>query len=277
MIAYLNWVDRFVPPRPRVVAYTDGFWESDAATRNRPEVSRIAREVAVGDDLAPYLSKRAEHKGFAPAKYNGDGHLISSKWRDKDFALNAYGVHHMHLEPATVDECDNSSDTLLFVEFSRDHARLVMVGDHDSFDSPELETAVLKSRLGSGFELKGIRGPRDGGYTPQERNALARAGICTVTSIDGRVLISSSVSTAGIADRVTMYGQRLLRQLAELNKLADDAQWVAKLFESCNLPPPDLAELEWQMLYDSLLLRDLRSGETFGIVEGPRGFARRSS
>lgn len=162
MITYLNWVDRFVPPRPRRVEYSDGFWESDAAMRSRPEVSRIVREVAAGGDLAPYLSKRAEHKGFAPAKYDGGGRLISSKWRDKDFALNAYGVHHMHLEPARVDECANSSGALLFVEFNRDHARLVMVGDHDSFDSQELEAAVLKSRLGSSFELKGILGPRDG-------------------------------------------------------------------------------------------------------------------
>lgn len=76
---------------------------------------------------------------------------------------------------------------------------------------------------------------------------------------------------------MTMRGQRILRQLIELDKLADDANWVAKLFEICTLPPPELVELEWQMLYDSLLLRDLRSGETFGLVEGPRGFAQRSS
>lgn len=262
---YMNWADRFVPARPRRVAYLDGFW-SDEAWRHKDAVLELSRKVEAGDDLTGHLSSLVDFRGYSPSRYDSQGRLISSKWRDKDFALNAYNVHHLHFveRPARTKE-------LLFVEFTRDVAVFVMVGDHNSFDAEDLEQRIIEARARNGKELKGILGPASGGYTAAERNELARAGISTLASVGGKVVMGATISTAGTSDYTSMHAGRVLRTLGQIDPKLDDSQWVSELFTGGKVPKPDSAQLEWVLCFTNLVLIDRASQAAFPVVEGRRG------
>ena len=263
---YVNWADRFISQRPRRVAYLDGFWDSDLAWRMRDAVLAIEQQVASGGDLTGYLSSQVAFKGFAPYRYDDNGLLLSSKWRDKDFALNAYNVHHLHFK-----QRPGRSKELLFAEFTRDLAVFIIVGDHDSFDGPELEGCILEARARNGHDLKGIMAPTSGGYTAAERNELARAGISTIAVVDGKVVIGASVSTAGTSDYASMQAQKLLRALAKWDEKLDDIKWVEDLFGGSREQCPTAPKLEWLLSHTSLLLIERTAKAAFPIVEGRCG------
>ncbi|MGE3227881.1 MAG: hypothetical protein AB7J30_00380 [Hyphomicrobium sp.] len=263
---YVNWADRFVPRRPRRVVYLDGFWGTDLAWRYRDAVLELEKKVVAGVDLTLHLSSQVDFRGFSPSRYDSNGLLISSKWRDKDFALNAFNVHHLHFK-----ERPGRSKELLFVEFTRDVAVFVMVGDHESFDGPELEGRIVEARARNGHELKGIMAPTSGGYTATERNELARAGISTMAVVDGKVVISASVSTAGTSDYTSMHAARILRAIAATDQKLDDAQWVANIFSQSGIAMPEAPKMEWLLNYTNLVLIERRAQTAFPIVEGRRG------
>ena len=262
---YVNWADRFVPARPRTVIFLDEFW-TEAARRLKDAVLEIARKIEVGKDLSGHLSSLVQFRGYAPGRYDDHGRLIGSKWRDKDFALNAYNVHHLHFA-----ERPGRSDELLFVEFTRDAAVLVMVGDHESFDGPELERRILEARARSGHELKGILGPSSGGYTASERNELARAGISTFAVVEGKVVLAASVSTAGTSDYTSLQAGRMLRALGEIDSKLDDPRWVAQMFDGASIERPKSPQFEWLLNFTNLVLVERQSRAAFPIVEGRRG------
>ena len=266
---YVNWADRFVPARPRRVVFLEGFW-SDEAWQQKNAVLELVRKVEAGADLTRHLSSLVDFRGYAPDRYDQDGKRVSSKWRNNDFALNAYNVHHLHLA-----ERPARSKELLFAEFTRDVAVFVMVGDHESVDGAELERRILEARARNGHELKGILAPGDGGFTPAERNELARAGISTFAAIDGKVVIGASVSTAGTSDYTSMHAGRMLRTLAEMDHKLDDSEWLAALFRDANIEQQDGTRLEWLLNFSNLVLIDRASRAAFPVIEGRRGLPAR--
>ena len=267
---YVNWAERFIPQRPRCVVYIAGFWEADLAWRHRNAVVELEKKVIAGTDLTQHLSSQVDFRGFAPARYDSNGLLISSQWRDKDFALNAYNVHHLHFK-----ERPGRSKELLFVEFTRDVATFVMVGDHGSFDGPELERRIVEARARNGHELKGITAPTSSEYTAAERNELARAGFCTMAVVDGKVVISASVSTAGTSDYASRHAGRLLRAIAKTDEKLDDAEWVADIFSGSKIAVPEAPQLEWLLNYTNLFLIERSARTAFPIVEGRLGLPAR--
>jgi hypothetical protein len=266
LVAYLNWRDRFITPRARRVMYLNGFWESDTAWRFRDKIQEIERLVALGADMEPYLSTRVHERGFAPSMTHSNGQLQDSKWRDKDFALNAYSMHHLHLQK------NKKADELLFAEFGRSTATFVMLGTHATFDSEELEMKMLLARAKSDqFVLKGVRGPVGGGYTAAERNELARAGISTMTSIDGNVVLGAMVATSAHSNFTSSQSGQICSALRDLDVKIDDRRWVVDLFENANRELPENADFRWQLADGNLLLIETSSRTAFSIVVGRQG------
>ncbi len=269
MCVYLNWIARMIPPRPRKVRCATGFWHTEVGRRRRETVAELIELIEAGGDLAPHCSGRAEHKGFALDRYDADGRLLNHKWRDKDFALNALGVHHLHLgDDATGG---SRSDDLLFVAFGRDEAVCVMVGGHRHIKEeglPELEARVLEAS----FDVAPGRGAIEmPGWTPSERFQLARAGFTMSAVVNGQVVMSIPISNAGM--RVTMmhHASRILRALAHVDELIDDPQWVGNLFEKYGDAPPTVPDFEWVLSYGNLLLRERRTDTAFCIIEDRLG------
>ena len=167
---YLNWARRFIPKRPREVSFSPSFWDAPLAKKVASELASLEARIRSGEDLTPHLSNLVQKRGFVPARFRKGGRVKSPEWEDKDYALNAYDAHHLHIAP------NGKGDELLYGCFRRDAALLLIVGDHNSFDDGSLAAAVSEARADAGhLVLKGILGPATP-YTPKERNELARTG-----------------------------------------------------------------------------------------------------
>jgi len=122
---YLNYFGRFIPARHRGVMYASRFW-TPRAFRHGAEVAVLEAKIRRGEDLSEHLAP-----SLGRYRYTSDNHR---RWEpERDLALNAFGTYHLHLRP-------NGGDSLMFVAFSRDEARMVMVGDHRSFDDGSLSS-----------------------------------------------------------------------------------------------------------------------------------------
>jgi hypothetical protein len=145
IVHYLNYASRFIPPRPRQVSYAAGFW-TPRALEFFPHIFAIEREVGMGVDLTPRLSKKLAWDGFAARKRLDQKR--PAKWASKDFALNAFGVHHLHIGELNKTGSIKKADELLYVRFFRDWSAFIMIGDHESFDDGSLDLLQEVARGG---------------------------------------------------------------------------------------------------------------------------------
>ena len=124
------------------------FLRDGSGELHREAVYQLAKKIEAGDDLTPFLSDRIARFGYVSSA-NKRSKSRGVEWQDKDYALNAFDTHHLHLKPA-------GTKALLYVCFSRDHAFLVMLGDHKSFDDGTLAQALEGDRvalIGQSFGL----------------------------------------------------------------------------------------------------------------------------
>ena len=133
----------------------------------------------------------------------------------KDFALNALGVHHLHVShpPSSAGPVPRREREIIFVEFVPNYARFVLAGTHDDFHSERLVTAVARMRALMGFTFKGIslREPT----TPlSDLMPLATHGLSFSTQVDGQVvplsLISSDGTSTFLMDQLRQISSRLI-------------------------------------------------------------------
>lgn len=269
MLAYVNWASRFIKPRPRSVSYAPAFWKSHAAMERGGEVLALEAAVKAGNDLTPYLSGRIFSDGYQSDAEDNQGKR--TKWADKDFALNAYGIHHLHFVPANGKARGaepGKHGHLLYAEFGRHHATFLMVGDHKSFDDKTLHDAVIEARAASGaFELKGLTGP----YDPDDQKdefRLARRGFATTAFKDGRVFVAANLSTAGTSPRHTYHARHVLHALSMVDPELDKESYWREMFASVGRPLPSVRDFEWAMQYTELSIVERHSQTKLIIVDG---------
>ncbi|MCV9936113.1 hypothetical protein OIU35_07030 [Boseaceae bacterium BT-24-1] len=269
MLAYVNWASRFIQPRRRTVSYAPAFWKSQAAMERGGDVLALEAAVKAGSNLTPYLSGRVLSDGYQSGAENGEGK--QTKWADKDFALNAYGIHHLHFVPANGKSRgaeQGKHGHLLYVEFGRYHATFLMVGDHKSFDDGTLHDAVIEARASSGaWELQGIRPPRN----PEDHKdefRLARRGFATTAVKDGRVFIAANLSTAGTSPRHTRHASHILRALSVVDPELDKDSYWRERFASFGRSVPTARDFEWSMQYTELSVIERCSQTKLIIVDG---------
>ena len=142
---YINWADRFIAPRPRRVVTWDGFLRHGTAAPHMDAVRALGERIERGNDLKPWLSDHISRFGYVRRKTRSKGIKSPGIEKDKDYALNAYDTHHLHLSTAVQPNgWVKRTRALLYACFSRDRAFLVMVGDHNSFDDGSLAKALAR-------------------------------------------------------------------------------------------------------------------------------------
>jgi hypothetical protein len=242
---YVNWADRYVMPRPRRVVTWEGFLRHGSPQSHREAVYDLARRIEAGDDLNQFLSDRIGRFGYVLAK-GKNAKPRGIEWGDKDYALNAFEMHHLHLRA-------KGSRALLYVSFSRTDAFLVMVGDHKSFDDGTLAQAVTEARVGTTHELKGILGPE---HPPplHEQNELQRHGYTTAYQVDGRTVLGAFLSTAGTSPLHTRHADRIVLKIKELEPQIDEPGFGRESFERNGKPYPAVPNFEWVMQHCDLCL-----------------------
>lgn len=258
---YVNWADRYVMPRPRRVVTWEGFLRHGSPQSHREAVYDLAKKIEVGDDLRPLLSDRIGRFGYVPAKAK-NAKPCGIEWGDKDYALNAFETHHLHLRA-------KGSRALLYVSFSRNDAFLVMAGDHKSFDDGTLARAVTKSRLGTSYELKGILGPEHP-RPMHEQNKLPRYGFATTDHVDGRTVLSANISRAGTSPLHTGHAFRVIRTILELEPQLDEPGFGREAFEQNGRPYPATPNFEWVMQHCDLCLIETTTRVGFQMLKWKR-------
>ncbi len=271
---YVNYAHRFVIPRRRRVVHAPGFWDCDAAQMHREQINFIANEIGEGQDLNQRLSRQIRFRGYRPDRYDESGRFIGNKWWNKDFALNALGLHHLHLTKVQEKKGRQASVVLVFVEFTREQANFVMAGDHSDLDGPRLEQCVISLRAqNDAFLLNGIMAPTDGGYTSPQRIELAKAGLATVACADGKVILGADIANDGSSVYCSRQSARIMRALAQSDPLFDNQDWTREQFSRNAVHSPDLPQFEWWLQGANLIMYERITGAAFQIVEGRQGFA----
>jgi hypothetical protein len=258
LVRYLNWADRFVAPRPRRVITWEGFVRHGSAQLHREAVYGLAEKIEAGDDLTPFLSKKIRRFGYVmPEDDKRKPHGV--EWRDKDYALNAYDTHHLHLGK-------NRTRALLYVSFSRGDALLVMVGDHSSFDDGTLAQAIAQCRVGTPLELKGIRLPPQPDAV-REKNQLQRHGFSTAFTVGERAVMGALLTGAGTAVRHTVHAKGILRAIKKIEPQLDDPSFCDKQFQQISRPRPTMPAFQWEMRHCDLCLTETTAGVNFIVVQ----------
>ena len=260
--AYINYASRQVVSRKRAVRIHQAFWASNIALSNRDAIMDIKREIEQGEDLQPRLSRKLKREGYNP----------KIGWKGKDFALNAYGVHHLHLKKGIGG---GNSKELIFIEFRPDIATMIFAGDHSSFDKPELEEVILKHRADIGNLVLKVALPAiQTGREVEERHRLARAGrFATVANLDGQAVISANITNAGTSTRYAIHANKVLRYLSKLEHEIDKKEWLEKIFKHFDVIPPKQPDFEWMFEGTSLILIEKSTQTCFLIVVSPQGLS----
>ncbi len=258
---YVNWADRFVMPRPRRVVTWEGFLRRGLLTPQHWEgVQFLAEKIEAGEDLTPYLSDRIGCFGYVPT--NRKAKQRGVEWGDKDYALNAFETHHLHLRL-------KGSRELLYVIFARNDAFFLMLGDHKSFDDGTLAQAVAESRTSTTLELKGILGPANL-HSMREQNQLQRRGFWTAYQVEGRTVLGAFLSTVGTSPLHTMHADRMLRMIHQLEPQIDEPGFVRTSFEKNGKPYPAAPNFEWVMQYCDLCLVETTTRVGFPMLRWRR-------
>jgi hypothetical protein len=260
LVRYLNWADRYVAQRPRRVIAWEGFVRHGSAQLHREAVYGLAEKIKAGDDVTPFLSERISRFGYVSPEDN-KRKPRGVEWRDKDYALNAFDVHHLHLKPA-------GTRALLYVCFSRNDAFFVMVGDHKSFDDGTLAQAIAECRVGAGLEFKGALAqelPRN----MREQNRIERYGFSTYSQVGSHTVMGAMLSSAGTTVLHTMHANSISRAIKKIEPQLDDPNFCQKLFGESGTGPETPA-FEWVMRHCDLCLAEATSGANFVVTQWRR-------
>jgi hypothetical protein len=252
---YLNWADRFVPPRPRKVEIGEGFLRHRSPETHRKAICDLAEKIKAGQDLTPFLSDRVHRYGYVGLKTGKGKKPRGPEWDDKDYALNAYETHHLHLDT-------KGSEELLYVTFSRDRALFVMLGYHASFDDGTLAQAVAEMRVGTLFEFKGVLGPALP-RPPGEQNRTQRRGYSTVFEAKGQTVLGATLKKDGIALLHALHVGRMLDRLRHMDSQLDIPGFARERFERKGWDYPTAPAFEWGMRYCDLFIVETSTGTAF--------------
>lgn len=268
LIYFMNWRDRFIPPRARNVTTWERFLRDDRTREHWPAILKLQRRIEAGEDLTPFLSKDIVRYGYVRPKKGKDGKQRGVEWRDKDYVLNAYGIHHFHLTDKIKSKgWSKRTEQLLYISFSRDSAFFLMVGDHDSFDDGTLAQAVAEMRAAAGHEMKGVLG---GVFNPAESNKLQRHGFTTVAQVGDKVVLQAVLSSAGTALFHSKHATKLMRMIEANELLLDQEEFTRGWFESAGRPCPAAPDFFWMMHYCDLCVVEKSSRTAFPLLNWHR-------
>lgn len=259
---YVSWMDRFIEPRKREPRVWEGFW-TERAVGHVKEIDALAKLSSDGGDMNPYLSPKIHKSGFAPNSKNRWGIVAGGK----DRALNAYGVHHLHLVPGDArGKRTGASDELVFVKTSRDHMLFVMLGNHRSFDDGSLRQAVADLEVASGNYIRGIAG------VTLESNAaegegLARKGINTVTKSGGKFAIPGLLSSALTSVDHLKHTDRMVETIEKWEPRIRTEEGRRQLCMEYDVPFDKDFVFGWSLRYNNLYLVEVASGQAVFVLQ----------
>jgi hypothetical protein len=243
LIHYLNWVMRYVPPRPRKVhiesaAYNDRRWKS-----LRPNIEFFLNKVRKGEDLTPHLSINPHTRGYTPENSSAD------RWSDKDFLLNVMGYHHFHLG-LTLEAKGFVARTneVLFAKITRDSFVVVAILNHKTFEIPNSAAVPMsddRKRLWDIFDEHSSRGapPRS-------------------------MYIPAIIALSGHPFHIVKMAQDYAFIVRTIDPKLEDQSYIKEMFDSSSVQYPKSPKMKWQMNYMDIGVLETTSKNLFVFKYG---------
>ena len=188
--------------------------------------SSLKEKIENGDDLTPYLSLKAQEKGYTPAA-SGTG-PDTDKWADKDFLLNVMGFYHLHVgEKKEGKKIVGRTDDVVFAKVDRKQFTVIGVFDHSVFDKTDAFTQEMSS------ERKRLWGIFDK-HTLQGISANS-------------VVIPSMITTSAHNLKIVRLAQEYVRIIKEFDTKLDDRAYANSLYDETDISPPKNPKLDWHL------------------------------
>ncbi|KEQ18697.1 hypothetical protein [Endozoicomonas numazuensis] len=246
VIHYLHWQTRQVPIRVRKIQRAPEV-TSDSRYKNLKDgINALLDKARGGEDLHPYLSKRAHKNGYTPVERIKNGEVDA--WDDKDQILNTKGFHHFHLN-MEIEKSGLSKRTneVLFAFVSRDTFHAIGIFDHSVFDFSTENGQMTQER---------------------ERMWCIHEKYTTLGMEPGTVYMSNPIMTSGhplyLIRMADHYTQIILNNDAKLN----ERNFVNSLYDAGNKPHPKKFNLDWHIEGLDLGLIDKKNDIFFSLQQG---------
>ena len=232
LIIYMCWRLRHVAVRPRKVIGLSVLKDDLRFEALEAKIEAFTKAIEDGADLGPYLSKRAHREGYMMDL--GPKNSNTTTWEDKDFLLNALGLHHFHLgSHREANGLMARTDEVVFAHVSRDTVEIFGLFDHSVFEWTIDDVMVPeRQRLWSTYN--------------EYRSVQAEPGTILIGGIGGL-----GITSAGTPAVVTMKAIRLLELVREIDPRLDDAEY------------------EWHYDHLDFGLRNQMSGDFKCLMPGP--------
>ncbi|WP_163391582.1 hypothetical protein [Enterovibrio norvegicus] len=247
MFHYLHWSTRQVPSRIRRVHIYPEVTSDKRYKYLKSGIKQLLKKVKNGEDLSPYLSKRAHKKGYTPSERIINGEVDS--WEDKDQILNTKGFHHFHLD-MTVQSTGLSKRTneVLFAKVTRDSFHAVAIFDHSVFES--------------GDERSGL---------PDERERMMKIHekYTTFGMTPGTVYMAPPITCSGHPLELRRMSDRYMRLIQDIDPKLEERSFINDIYQQGRMAPPSKYKLNWNLEDLDLAIFDTRNNVHFSIYKGP--------
>ena len=248
LIVYNCWRLRNVAVRPRMVTGLSALESDHRTDALRENIEVFTNAAKAGMDLGPYLSRKAHRHGYVMPS---DPELTDTvTWEDKDFTLNAMGLHHFHLglrkQSSGLMERTNE---VLFAFVTRDSIEILGLFDHSVFDwSVDDGMTQERERLWSIRDEYLARGEQPGAILLDGYGGLG-------------------ITTAGTPTMISIKAMQQAGLIREIDPKLDDCKYVETLFSG--LAVPSKLSLEWHYNDMDFGLLNKPSGHFILLMRGP--------
>lgn len=217
LLDYSNWRRRFIKQVPREVFFSKEIKTNAKFRLYKKAISKIEYKFKNGQDLTPFLSTQVVN---SPLKANS-----KSSSSDKDVFLNAFNIHHLHLntqyqwKPTKgITFIERSSD-LLFVMIKQDTVYFLDIEKHN-FGNVNLFRIVKNNweHLIQPYELKGLLPLSQNYRSDEEISKLLKGGVSQNVNIDGSVYALGLLATSGHNMDWSRYLKSILQAIDSLYK-----------------------------------------------------------
>lgn len=223
LIHYLHWKTRLVPSRVRKVHIAPEVTSDKRWPALRSNINSLLDKIRLGEDVLPYLSKRAHSYGYTPVKRIKDGQV--DLWVDKDHILNTKGFHHFHLNMNVQHTgLSDRTDEVLLAHVTREEFHGIGIFNHSVFDSADKngEMNTERSRMWELYEKH-----TSFGLEP------------------GAVYISNPITASGHPLQIIQMSDYYSELIRENDPKLDEREFVNNLFDQGKIAYPDKYSFEW--------------------------------
>lgn len=243
---FLNWKARIPQPARYRLRFSPTFSANPKRSNYSVSLSALLDDMRGAQPLWKYLSRQVATHGYVVES--------TSKSRDKDWLLNDWGIHHLHVGMITdldgfVSRSRSLPDVLLYVAFKRSTAYVIDLGDHSDLVGGRVIRSMIDAWPDEELALElGVQGVCRS-TNDRARYELRKSGCAGHMVHNGKVYVSRTggVSTAGTNLDCRIQADFILRQVGEFERMVGaDPSFLRTMFHQSGLRMPVLPQFRFK-------------------------------